>query len=165
MAASAVGGVSVVIDPQVWYRTKKELDAFDPALSRALRRRIKASGDVAAEKVRQTLRMSSPDGGPNTGRSRAALIAATKVRVSFQARQAGAKITTSGSGLPAGHEGLLMVYNKDSFRHPVFGDRDDWVQQQGRPYFGRVIAGEIRRHIVQKIHDAIDEAMAAVASR
>jgi hypothetical protein len=35
MPADTTGGFSVVIDPQQWYRLKKELDAFDPELARA----------------------------------------------------------------------------------------------------------------------------------
>lgn len=161
---STVGGVSVQIDPYEWAKLKVQLDAFDPALARALRRKIKSAGDRAVGKVQARLRLSAPSGGPNTGRGRAALIAATRVSVSFSKRQAGAKIVTSAKGLPERHSALPKVYNKSSFRHPVYGDRDTWVTQQGRPYFGSVIAGEIRSYIAQDIHDSIDDALRAIGA-
>lgn len=161
---STVGGVSVQIDPYVWSKLKVRLDAFDPALTRALRRSIRGAGDRAVGKVQARLRLAAPSGGPNTGRGRAALVAATRVSVSFSKRSAGAKIVTSAKGLPERHSALLKVYNKASFRHPVFGDLDTWVSQQGRPYFGSVIAGEIRAYIAQDIHDSIDDALKAIGA-
>lgn len=158
MAVRQTGGLSVVIDPGEWYRLKTELDRFDPALARELRRRIKNAGSVAAEKVRDTLAEPSPDDGPDTGEGRAALAAATKVTVSFSRRSAGARITTSASKLAGRHKGLLHVYNKESFRHPVFGDRADWVEQKGRPYFGTVITKMINREVINEIRAALDDA-------
>jgi hypothetical protein len=168
-----VGGVSVVIDPAEWFRLKQDLDKFDPELAKALRRRIKNAGQTAADRVKQTLGLPSPDGGPNRGSSRQALIAATRVAVSFSAKQAGAKITTSASGLPAEHKGLLNVYNKSSFRHPVFAEKGatrgshdgDWVYQEGRPYFGKVILEALNKETMLEIERALDEATRAIGAR
>lgn len=158
----AAGGFSVTIDPQEWYRLKQELDRFDPALTRALRKRIRNAGNVAAEEVRRTLRLPSPDGGDNSGESRAALAAATRVAVSFGKKSAGAKITTGSSGLAEKHKGLLHVYNKTEFRHPVFGQDDVWVAQKGRPYFESAIKKVIDRALVAEIDAALDEAVQAM---
>jgi hypothetical protein len=164
-------GFSVVIDPEQWYRFKQDLDKFDPALARSLRRRIKAAGDTAAKKVQAELGMPSPAGGPDDGAGRRALIAATRVSVSFSKRSSGARIVTSGSGLPAGHEGLLKVYNKATFRHPVYPRegmaRSDWtwVNQKGRPYFGSVILKAMNEAVAQEIFDAVDDAVRAIGAR
>lgn len=164
-------GYSVVIDSGEWYKLKQDLDKFDPALARSLRRRIKNAGDVAAKKVRETLAESSPDGGPDTMRGRGALIAATRVSVSFSQRQAGARIVTSGRGLPAGHEGLLKVYNKATFRHPVYPrqgtSRGDWtwINQKGRPYFGSVIIKAMNEAVANEIFEAIDDATRAIGAK
>ncbi|MEP6477850.1 MAG: hypothetical protein ABJB03_00535 [Rhodoglobus sp.] len=157
-------GLQIVIDPTEWYRLKAELDKFDPALAKALRRRIRNAGNVAAEEVRKTLRLPPPSGGPDNTGGREALIAATKVTVSFAKRAAGAKIVTSSRGLDAAHKGLVNVYNKTQFRHPVYG-RAVWVAQQGRPYFGASINKAISARVVQEVWDALDEATRAIGAR
>lgn len=158
-------GFQVVIDPAEWFRFKQELDRFDPALAKALRKRIRNAGMIAAEQVKATLAMPSPGGGPDDGASRAALIAATRVSVSFAKRAAGAKITTGSSKLDAAHKGLLKVYNKKTFRHPVFGDRSNWVAQEGRPYFGTVIQKALDRALINEVQAALAEAAAAIGAK
>ena len=109
--------------------------------------------------------MSSPGGGDNSGEGRAALIAATKVSVSFSRRAAGAKIVTGSSKLSAAHKGLLNVYNKKSFRHPVYGNKAVWVEQQGRPYFGSAITQAMNHAVVEEIWSALDDATRAIGAR
>ncbi len=164
MPARQVGGYQVVIDPQEWYRLKKELDKFDPSLSRALRKRIRNAGVVAVDAVKEELAKSSPDNGSDSGEGREALAAATKVSVSFGKRSAGAKIVTSSRLLPDEHKGLLKVYNKESFRHPVFG-QPNWVTQKGRPYFGKPIQKAIDRELTKEIRAALDEAVKAIGGK
>ena len=155
----------VTIDPAEWHKAKQDLDQFDPALSRALRKRLREVGDRAVEKVKETLEMPSPDGGPDVGTGRAALASATRVSVSFAKRAAGVKITTSPSKLAAEHKGLLSVYNMRSFRHPVMGNRDNWVSQQGRPYFYKPIGEVVDRDMVDQMQEALDDAMRAIGAR
>lgn len=177
------GGVAVTIDPAAWYHLKKECDQYDRDIIIQLRRRIRNAGNVAVERVKATLAMPSPDGGPDDGAGRAALSAATKVTISFSQRRAGARVVTSASKLPAEHKGLLLVYNKETFRHPVFenqrqlsarrgntlrhrlakGSRASWVEQKGRPYMGKpildVINSGIRDEILAAVEDATNELM------
>lgn len=159
------GGFSVTIDPAEWYRLKQELDRFDPALARSLRKRIREAGQAAVDKVKETLEMPSPAGGPDEGTGRAALAAATRVSVSFGKRAAGARIVTSPSKLPAEHKALLSVYNKRSFRHPVYGNRRNWVTQEGRPYFYGPIKEALDEALVGEIREALDDAMRAIGAR
>lgn len=165
MAGRQEQGFQVVIDPTEWYRLKKSLDEFDPSLARALRKRIKNAGAIAAERVKEELAKESPAGGDSDGKGRAALAAATRVSVSFGKRAAGTRITTSASGLPAEHKGLLNVYNKATFRHPVFGNDNNWVAQQGRPYFGAVISQMINRELTAEVRAALDEAVRAIGAK
>lgn len=158
-------GFQVVIDPGEWFRLKQELDRFDPALAKALRKRIRNAGMVAADAVKATLALSSPGGGPDEGASRAALIAATRVSVSFGKKAAGAKIVTGSNRLPPEHKGLLNVYNKKTFRHPVFGDKTNWVVQQGRPYFGSVIQEALDRALITEVQAALADAASAIGAR
>jgi hypothetical protein len=171
MPVESTGGFSVVIDPQQWYRLKQQLDAFDPELARALRRRIKNAGNTAADKVRQTLRLPPPTGGPDDTGGRDALAEATRVTVSFSKRSAGARIATGSGGLRTNHKGLLNVYNKKSFRHPVYPRKDEsrdewtWVTQEGRPYFGAVILKAMNQAVANEIYDAIDDALKALGTK
>ena len=157
-------GMSIVIDPQEWYRLKQQLDAFDPELARALRKRIRNAGNIAAEEVKRTLRLPSPDGGDDSGEGRAALAAATKVSVSFGKKAAGARIITGSNRLAEKHQGLLHVYNKTTFRHPVYG-QDVWVAQKGRPYFQSSIQKGANRAVLREVESALDDAMKAIGAR
>jgi len=154
-------GVQVVIDPEVWYKLKADLDAFDPKLTKTLRKRIRNAGDIAAGEVKKTLREPTP-AGTSSGDGRDALIAATRVAVSFSKRSAGVKITTGSSRLDADHKGLLNVYNKKSFRHPVYGDKSVYVTQQGRPYFGASIMRVMNTDILDEIQAAVDDALTQI---
>lgn len=141
-----------------------ELRAFEPVLYRGMRKQLREIGQQATEDIKAELGKSSPDGGPDTGRNRSLLAAATRVSISFGARSAGAKITTSPSKLPAEHKSLLSVYNMREFRHPVFGDRDTWETQQGRPYFYGPVKKNLR-DVSDRMGDAIEQAMRAIGAR
>lgn len=56
---------------------------------------------------------------------------ATNINLTFKARS---------SVLPPSQRTLAKAWNKPKgWRHPVFGNRDTWVQQVGEPYFDAVI--------------------------
>jgi hypothetical protein len=178
---------SIVIDHSDWLRVQEKLKSFAPTFKRDLRRNIKVATEGAAQKVRETLALPSPGGGPDNTGGRAALIAATRISVSFRASSVSAAIVTSSSKLPDKHKGLLKVYNKASFRHPVFetnahavirkataktdGKRvkalrsAEWVVQEGRPYFGKVISAEMHKTAVVAIRAALQEAMLATGAK
>jgi hypothetical protein len=151
----------VVIDPKAWHQLAGELKAYDKKLYAAMRKRIREAGNIAVEKVRDELAKSPPSGGGSSIGGRAALAAGTKASLSFAARAAGVKITTSSRNLPAEHKGLLGSYNKKSWRHPVHGG-DAWVSQEGRPYFGKVIGRALNKEILDEIQAAIDDSFAAM---
>lgn len=155
------GGAEVVIDPLVWSRLKKDADIFDKAIIRELRKGMKEIGSRAVDRVKERLRMPSPGGGGD-GRSRDALISGTRLSVSFGARSAGVKITTSGARLGAGHSGFQNVYNTTMFRHPVFGKRDVFVEQQGRPYFGSAIKEVLDAEFIEDMERVLDAAIAKI---
>jgi hypothetical protein len=148
----------IYIDPKDWNRFAAQCKAYDKALYTAVRKRIRNAGDIAKDRVKAALAESPPSGGGSSVGSRAALSAATKTSLSFAAKTAGVKITTSGSGLGAGHAGFEKAYNKASFRHPVYGSRNAWASQEGRPYFGVVIEAALNKEILDEIQSAIDDA-------
>ncbi|MDM4761883.1 hypothetical protein QT381_02550 [Galbitalea sp. SE-J8] len=165
MAGKGEGGYSIRIDPMEWAKLKADLDRFDPGLARSMRRRIKQAGMVAANRVRRELELDSPGGGADTHEGRDALIRATSVSVSFGKRMAGARVVTSDRLLDDKHKGLMKVYNLDTFRHPVFGDREEWVTQKGRPYFGAVIRKALDREVYAQIQSIFDDAYAFINAR
>ncbi|MFF2274213.1 hypothetical protein ACFVTX_18205 [Agromyces sp. NPDC058136] len=171
MAIPEAGGFRIAIDPQQWHRFGRELQKFDPALKRALMKRIRNAGNIAREAVIKELEKSSPDGGPDEKARRAELIAATKVTVSFRGTNAaGARVVTSSRNLPEEHKGLLKVYNLATFRHPVYARGDGrtdwtWVQQKGRPYFGTAIRAAMSRALAEEITAAIQEAVDAIGAK
>ena len=71
------------------------------------------------------------------------------------------RFVSSGKNLPADRKPMFRALNKAKFRHPVFGDKDAWVEQAGRPYFGAVVLEE-REALKKAISDALDEAAAAL---
>lgn len=158
-------GFQVVIDPSEWYRLKKELDSFDPELARALRRRIRNAGALAVDAVKAKLGEPAPGGGDDSVGGRAALAAATRMTVSFGKRSAGTRVVTSASKLPAEHKGLLNVYAKKQFRHPLFGDKNHWYPEAGNPYFRPVIYKLIDSTIKEEIRAALDDAVRAIGGR
>jgi len=164
-------GISVRIDPQEWYRLKKDLDAVDKKLVTALRKRIKNAGNVAAQAVKDALSETPPKGAPDPDGFRAALKQATTVRVSFGASVAGVKIATASSGLPSGQKPLLAAYNRKGFRHPLFADAAtaratwNWYPQVGKPYFAESIRKVIDTKIQDEIMAALDDAVRALGGR
>lgn len=156
-------GLELRLDTSEWSALRVRLKEFDPALQRALRIRLVAAGNDAADAVKNALNQPTPEGNPD-GPGRDALMAGTRVQVSFSARSAGVKIITSASHLPGGHAALLKLYNTASFRHPVFGT-NTWVGEQGNPYFEVPIERTVGVTMYREIDAALDEAIAAIGGR
>ena len=178
---------AIVINHSDWDRVRENLNNFPPTFKRDLRRNIKIAAEAATQSVRDTLALPSPGGGPDDTGGRAALIAATRVSISFRNASVNASVVTSSSRLKDAHKGLLKVYNMESFRHPVFetnahaGSRKEaaktsgkrvkalasaaWVTQEGRPYFGKVISAEMRKTAVVSIREALQAAMLATGAK
>lgn len=186
--SSSDRGFTVTIDPGKTANFYRELRAFDPKLTTALRASIRNAGYLARDAVIQALKQASPTGKPfNEESMRAALAAATKVTISFAQKSAGAKIRTGQELLAGGHQGFAFVYNMTTFRHPVFENADQqiarhseanlrrtsiqkmgrdhtlaaWVTQKGDPYFAASINKIISTTIKAEVESAFDVAAKA----
>lgn len=158
--------VTIRINPAELNRLKLDLDAADKKLTTALRKRIKAAGQIAVDAIRDSLDNPPDRGGPDPEGFREALQRMTSTRVSFSAKSAGVKIATSSSGLPLGDKSLMAAYNsRKGLRHPLFGDTTRWFQQKGRPYFGAAIFSVMDKGIQPQILAALDEAVDALGGR
>jgi hypothetical protein len=159
--------VTIRIDPGELNRLKLDLDAADKKLTTALRKRIKAAGQVAVDAIRDALDDAPPAGQPDPSGFREALQAGTSTAVSFSRTGASVKIKTSSSRLPAGEKDLFAAYNsKRGYRIPLFGDSRRTFSAQGRPYFGAAV---LQRSTISNIQDevlaALDAAVDALGGR
>jgi hypothetical protein len=105
--------------------------------------------------------------GPSKGRShegpdlRVLLARAARIEVRTTGKLAGARLRVDGrkmpdqmKSLPAMWEGLVR------WRHPVFGDRETWVQQDSHPTFYRIVTPQedrVGRAIDQVLDDIRDK--------
>lgn len=148
-----------------------DLKKFEPKLATATRRRLRRSGDDAIAEMRGIL--AQPPPGGSQGALRAAYEGGGSAAVSRGSRRetaAGLKtrvltgkrvqtVRIVGRGDP-----FSRSYNMASFRHPVYGNTDVWVDQSGRPYFG-VVIGKRRDAIQKEIEAAVQEAIDVLAGK
>lgn len=163
----------------------RDLKAFEPALARQTRARLRRAGDSTIANMRVLL--EEYEGGTVTswnktvgvdkrGRarirrttantqaakrsrsrgSRRAVADSLKVRVSTGKRGTSIRLTSSGGV-------MRTMLNKASWRHPVFdSDSATWVEQPGARYFSRAIWGHWEE-MRQQMEDAVQDAINAVA--
>ena len=79
---------------------------------------------------------------------RALLAKSTRVEVKLTGRAAGARIRVDGRRMPSGLRGLPKAWEGEAgarWRHPTWGNRQNWVQQRPRPLFYRIVAPKAER--------------------
>lgn len=80
---------------------------------------------------------------------RSTIASATKLQITAK----GVRFVVQSSKLPENQRSLPRHLDSEKgWRHPVFGNRDNWVAQKGRPYFASTIkkkAPAFRRAIVE----------------
>ena len=162
----------------------RALREFDPKLLTEVRKQLRVIGNETLTEMRSTVLQPPPEGRTRTP-GRPALYSrrltagdTTRSRGSRQAIAQGLKVTIpTGAGrgtrasirLSGVGTAFPRAYNREVFRHPIRFDpattsRNDvrWVEQSGRPYFGRVIVDRGDRMRSQMI-EALENALAAIA--
>lgn len=92
--------------------------------------------------------------GRSTG-MRAAISAGLRTRVVATPKRQSIEIKTTGPKVDGYNK--AKFWNKRRFRHPVFGNKGRWVDQQGKPYFrAPVLAG--RDDMVRRAESVLREA-------
>lgn len=90
---------------------------------------------------------------------RASVARGIKSKVSYTGRKLGARITVDPKGLPQSQRKLPRYLNRPKgWRHPVWGNRERWVEQHGEPYFD----DPIRRHrdeVRKAVQDEVNNVM------
>lgn len=166
-----------------------EIRRLEPRLATDLRRELRRAGDDVIADQRRILAGAKPGRIEKTGEEyrwvrpknggkpylarrvvydkaadtagggelRARIAAGLRTQVSTGKTRQGVSIKTTGPRL--GGANMAIVWDQKVFRHPVFGDRQHWVYQQGRPFFWsplqqRFVA--VRQRVFDVISDALD---------
>jgi hypothetical protein len=142
-------------------RISRELRGMDDKeLKKKFRRELRKAAAPLVPKVRASIRSTPSKQAYSPAGLRGALSKATRLEVKTTGRQAGVAIRVDGRKMPAHMKSLpSMVEGKKRWRHPVFGNRNNWVNQPSEPYFYRVVraAGPAARRAVGRVLDDISK--------
>lgn len=147
-ASAGAGGVEILITTEDLRMLYLRLKEVEPALRVVLRREIVKAGKDAADAVKREASWSSRIPG------------AVRVKASFAARTTGVKIEVDAKRAPEARP-LEHGGKPGQFRHPVFGNRKNWVAQPARPFFHAAIEG-MDAHFEERLF-AIAEEIAIAA--
>jgi hypothetical protein len=96
-----------------------------------------------------------------SGRIRSHLRRASRIEVRTSGRMAGARLRVDGRKMPDQMKSLPAMWEGlTRWRHPVFGDRETWVQQDSHPTFYRIVTPQedrVGRAIDQVLEDVRDK--------
>lgn len=109
-------------------------------LTRKLRKELRAAAAPLVPQVRASI-MQIPTTGDKSSGLRRRMAKATRLELRTVGREAGVAIRVDGRKMPTG-QGRLPAYMEGSrkrWRHPVYGNRNNWVGQQPHPYFYNVV--------------------------
>lgn len=127
----------------------------DKELLKRFRKELRGAARPLVPLVRSSIR-SIPSSRPYTAAGlRGRLSKATTLEVKTSGKQAVVAIRVDGRKLPTRSKAVAayMEGSKPRWRHPVFGNREAWVQQPPQPYFYKVMraAGPLARLSVNRV--------------
>lgn len=131
--------------------------AGDPGkgLSRKLRRNLTAATRPIKTDAQANARAIPAHGRNHTG-LRDALARATRISIAASRRTTSVRLIVDGKRMPAGQQSLPPIVEglgrRGRWRHPVFGDRSTWVQQDTHPF------------VTPAVHKHLPEVQASVLS-
>lgn len=143
-------GIEFDIDAPDLRSLIQQVREVSPRLATGMRREFRRSGDSIISKQRQAL-------GEGDVRSRIA--AGLRTRVTAGATRQSVGIVSSGPRI--GGASLAKVFERESFRHPVFGG-SEWVDQSGYPYFNKP-AREGYDEMRDRLADVVDDTIRRIA--
>lgn len=150
----------VVIEPGSLRRLVQASRTWDAVSRREMRSNLRAAANKAADAARNTVR-----GLPAkkvTG-LREMLADSLKVTISSGRETSsgvkgeGVRVIADKGRLPGNKQAMEKASMAKSFRHPVFGTRDTWVEQSGHNWFYAPLRGgrdEYKQAIVEAIKTA-----------
>lgn len=189
------GGLSFDIETPDLRGLLDGLKEIDPKLATNLRRELRRSGEqIIAEQKKvlsgrpprvgsstKKLRLISPRNGdrpyfafrttyqPGDTRTggvsnlRDKIAAGLRTRVSTGKNRQSIEVKTTGPR--NGGFNMARVWQSAQFRHPVFGNTNDWSTQFGQPYFFGPVTDELRELMRTRIGEAVEDAIAQAMPR
>lgn len=143
-------------------RISRELRRMnDRELKRRFSRDLRSAARPLVPMVRASIAAIPSKTGD--GSLRRQMARAVKLSVRTSGRDAGVTIRVDGRKMPPG-KGALPAYmegTKPRWRHPVFGNRNVYVDQSPHPYFYRIVTpyGRRARRTVDKVLAGISRAI------
>ncbi len=126
----------------------------DKEVGKRFRKELRAAAAPFVPAVRSSIASIPVKGQKSTG-LRKRLQKAVTLRVKTTGKNASVSILMSTAKMPDGQKALpaYMEGTKPRWRHPVFGDTDNWKQQDSHPYFFPVMrsAGTSARLAVDRM--------------
>jgi hypothetical protein len=119
-----------------WRTVRAALEREESSASRKLTNALEDAAGPIIAKVRQEALALPAHGSKHTG-MRSRLAAGVRVQPSARSVRIVATAEPGETGLPRGFDN-----GPRGFRHPVYGNRDVWVQQRGGSWFREPIAEE-----------------------
>jgi len=165
----------IEIDPTDFAKVVKEIAQVDPNFKKVVRKRLKTAAEPVVQEVKRAALAIPAQGGEATagrkkkGQSlgfRASLANAAISDVNPTKKGAILKIrisTTkflSASGRPRTLPYYMEGRRKRAWRHPVFGNRENWVSQQSHPFLGVTVLPhkkDFANEVVQALDDALKD--------
>jgi hypothetical protein len=113
----------------------------DKAIIRQFRTELRAAAAPLVPAVRTSIDAIPVKGTSGSTGLRARLKKAVTLRVRTSGKNAQVSILMSTAKMPSGQRALpaYMEGTKSPWRHPVFGNTDNWRQQDSHPFFYRTV--------------------------
>lgn len=140
-----------------------EREADGKKFRRELAANLRVAAEPAKRDVAQAVRSIRSGGLPHAdgGSLREAVAANVKVGAILTGRSTGVKVRIPKKGMPRHFRNAPQRLDRQGgWRHPVFGDRDVWVAQTGKPYWKTTLVAHREQYKA-----AILDAMEAMAQR
>lgn len=141
-------------------RSKRQGTQIQSASVRLFADRLKNVAPTARRALRVKIREAAAE---LTGELRRQSVWSTRIpgavymKVGFGPRSSGVRVGINAAKAP--HARPLEFPNRGGMvRHPVHGDRENWVETPGRPFFFKAVSAK-QDVALRKVGDAIDEAI------
>jgi hypothetical protein len=156
--------MEIEVDRASLRRIVRALDEEDDGkhLRLDLARELRRAGDDAAKAAKASIMEMRSGGLPHAGEPlRAAVAKGVIVSARLSGAEVGVKIRARRTSVRGFMNAPRRLNNPKGWRHPVYGDRENWVDQVGKPgWFDLPIRA--RR---DQFFDAVREALQAMADR
>jgi hypothetical protein len=123
----------------------REFGTVPIELRRELRPRMRQAGEVVRREIQSAAGWSSQ------------IPAAVRLTVAFGSKTGGVRIFVDAKKAPHARP-LENMGAEGTFRHPVFGNRDNWVAQAARPFFFKTVKAN-REQVRSLVADAVKASM------